>query len=521
MARTSEAVSQGSAPATPSVLLPILALVGLKVGIHFAANLITPYEFHRDEFLYFAMGDHFHLWRMDIPPAIAAFSVGVRRVFGDSLLTIRMIPALFGAATIALAGLIVRDLGGRRFAVLLTGVCLLANPLFLRASNLFQPVVMDQFAWTVGFFALARLQGEDHLRWWILLGVGTGFGLLTKLTIGVFGVAVAFGLLMTRGVSWLARPGPWVALVLATLMGLPTLVGQVLLDFPVLGYMADLRENQLARMTVAGFLGGQLEMIGPGAIIGLMGIGALLLHRAMTPFRVLGWTALGIVLLLILLDAKAYYLGPVYPATIAAGAVWIGGLTRPRLRAAVQWGLLALVLAYGVITLPMGLPVLPPERMETYAARIAGDAAVRTNRGDIERIPQDYADMLGWREQVVAVAEVFHGLSPADQEKAVIIGSNYGEAGAIDFYGPGMGLPRALSVVGTYWLYGPGEKPGEVAVVIGSSQEDLKEHFAEVAEVMQLGHPFGVAEERHLAIHVARRPYRSLQEVWPEFKGRN
>ena len=142
----------------------ILALVGLKLGIHISANALTPYEFHRDEFLYFAMGEHFDLWRMDTPPAIAVLSLTVRGVFGDSLLAIRLVPAIFGAAAVLLACLIVRELGGGRFALGLTGACMLANTLFLRAANLFQPVVLDQFAWALGFFALVRLQRDDHRR---------------------------------------------------------------------------------------------------------------------------------------------------------------------------------------------------------------------------------------------------------------------------------------------------------------------------------------------------------------------
>lgn len=499
----------------------ILGLMAAKAGVHLTTNLFTPYEFHRDEFLYFAMGEHFHLWRMDIPPAIAALSVLVRGLFGDSLVMIRMVPALFGVATVLIAALLVRELGGGILSQWLVGACLLLNPLLLRAGNLFQPVVLDQFAWILGFFALARLQRDGRLRWWLLLGLGTGFGLLAKLTIGIFGLAVTIGLLLTRRLSWLRGPGPWAALLVATLLGLPTIVGQISLGFPVLGYMADLRENQLARMTLGEFFGGQLAMLGPGMILALAGTGFLLLHRSMKPFRVLGWALVATVVLFILLRAKPYYLGPAYPLFLAAGAVWTERIAGPRIRAAVQWTALALVTGYGVIVFPISLPILPPDTMEAYATRLAGEAAVRTNRGDVERIPQDYADMLGWKDQVDAIAGVFNALSQADRERAVILASNYGEAGAIDFYGPGRNLPNALSSVGTYWFYGPGEKPGDVAVLIGFSTEEIEDYFAEVELVRRVGHPFGVAEERDLGIHVARRPFRTLQEVWPELKGIN
>ncbi len=508
-------------PRGPLPIRLVLGLVGVKVAIHLVTNLFDHYEFHRDEFLYFAMGEHFHLWRMDIPPAIAALSVAVRSILGDSLLAIRLVPAFFGAATVLLTLLIVWELGGRRFAFWLAGICVLLNPLLLRAGNLFQPVALDQFAWMLGFVALTRLQREDHPKWWALLGIGAGFGLLTKLTIGVFGLGVIIGLFITRRLSWLVVRGPWIALTTAILIGLPTIVGQVALDFPVSGYMADLQENQLSRMTLGGFLVGQLEMLGPASLLALAGIVFLLIHRSMRQFRVLGWTLAATVLLFILFQAKPYYLGPTYPLFLAAGAVSIGQIAHRRLKSTVQWTTLILVLGYGAILLPIGLPILPPSSMEAYAARLAGDGAVRTNRGEVERLPQDFADMLGWEAQVDAIAEVFHNLPAVDRERAVILASNYGEAGAVDFYGPERGLPKAVSFVGTYWLYGPGEKPGDVVVSIGFTEEEIEGFFAEVEAVKRLGHPYAVAEERDLTIYVARRPHRTLQEIWPELRGIN
>jgi hypothetical protein len=159
--------------------------------------------------------------------------------------------------------------------------------------------------------------------------------------------------------------------------------------------------------------------------------------------------------------------------------------------------------------------------MADYTTAIGASAANRTNRGELDRLPQDYADMLGWPEQVAAVAEVFHGLSPEDRSRAIVIAANYGEAGAIDFYGPRLGLPNAISAAGTYWFFGPGTKPGEVAVTVGIPPEELAKFFAEVTQVRRFTHPWSVSEERDIPINVARRPLRTLQEVWPSLAGNN
>jgi hypothetical protein len=158
--------------------------------------------------------------------------------------------------------------------------------------------------------------------------------------------------------------------------------------------------------------------------------------------------------------------------------------------------------------------------MAAYAER---SAPLRpfTNTGELERLPQDYADMLGWERQVAAVAGVYHGLSNEERRQAVIVAGNYGEAGAIDFFGPRLGLQPAVSPAGSYWFFGPGTRPGAVVVAIGPSREDLMPFFESVEPAARTGDPWAVAEERDLIVLVARRPRRSLQEIWPTLAGRN
>lgn len=521
MERAPNRVAAGAAPARPDIARGLIAAVAaLGLGAHIVTSLVTPYEFHRDEFLYFAMGEHLSLFRMDFPPAIALLAQLVRSTLGDSLVAIRLVPALFGTGTLVLAALIARELGGGRFAQGLTGLCVLANPLFLRAGVLFQPVVLDQFAWTAGFYALARLVRSDEAKWWVTLGAAAGFGLLAKFTIGVFGAAVTVALFATRGGGWLRQRGPWLALGLALAVGSPSLVGQLALDVPLLSYLGDLRASQLARVTALGFVTGQIQL-GPTTLIAAAGIAGLFLDRHLRAFRLLGWAAAATLVLLIVLKAKDYYLGPVYPMAYAAGGVALGRLARPRLAPALRWTAVGVVVAFGVLTLPLGLPILPPPTMAAYAARVGGEAAVRTNVGAVEQLPQDYADMLGWHDLVRAVAGVYAALPTTDQEQAVLLASNYGEAGALDFYGPRYGLPRAVVFVGTYWRYGPGDRSGDVTIAVGFNRESLARRFAVLDSVATVGHPYAVEEQRDQVIYVTRRPYRTFQDVWPELEGRN
>ncbi len=491
----------------------IVAFVAFTLMFHLVVNVVTPYGFHRDEFLYLAMGRHLDLFRMDFPPLIAMLAEAQRFLLGDSLVAIRFVPALAGAAIVWSAALIARELGGGRYAQALAMLCVLANVLFMRAASLFQPVVLDQLWWTLGYYALIRLTRDPAPRWWLMLGAAAGVGLLTKFSILFFGFGVFVALLATPLRRSMLTRWPWIAFALTVLLAAPSIAGQVALDWPLRLQMAGLQEQQLARVTVGEFLGTQL-LFGLGSLVAVVGVVALFAGR-LRAFRAVGIATLASFALLLLMRGKAYYVGPIYPALFAAGAVAIESLRPARFGGVIRWGIAAAVLAFGLVALPLGLPILPPASMARYAARIGATAAVRTNRGEQLELPQDYADMLGWEQQTVGVARAYHALSQPERDDAVVIGANYGEAGALDFYGPKYGLPSVISTAGTYWQFGPGEKPGRVLVALGIRASDLREFYDSVATVGRVNEPWVVTEERNVEINVARGPRSTLQAVWP------
>ncbi len=498
----------------------VIALVALKLVLVFGTNTFTPYGLHRDELLYLAMGRHLDLWRMDFPPGIALVARASQAVFGDWIAGIRFVPAVLGALLVALAALLARELGGGRYAQGLAALCVLANTLFLRSSVLFQPVVLDQVAWALGTFVLVLLAKREEPRWWLLLGVVAGLGLLSKFSICVFAAAAGLGILLSPLRRGLLTPWPWMAVILTLAIGSPSLAGQHQLDWPLLSQMADLRQQQLDRVTPAVFALSQ-AWLGPTTLVALIGLGGLLLTRLLEPFRAIGWTALAAWGLLVVLRGKAYYYGGMYPVLYAAGAIALGRIGAPLAGPVVRWGTVFLVVLWGAAMLPLGLPIVPPEQMAAYVIRIGLTRSLRTNTDAYERVPQDYADMLGWEQQVRAIARVYDSLPPDERADAVVLAANYGEAGAIDFYGPRYGLPGAVSPVGTYWFFGPGKKPGNVVVTIGLPRSTLLGYFGEATQVATLGHPYAVAEERNVPIVVGKHPKRTLQQIWPELAGRH
>lgn len=493
-------------------------LAALVFAAHVVTNLVTPYGIHRDEFLYFAMGDHLRLFGMEFPPAIALLANLERAVGGDGLVALRLVPALVGAVLVLLAALAARMLGGRRFAQGLAALTVALSPMFLRAGNLFQPVVLDQLWWTLGFLALVALGTRVAPRAWLLLGVAVGLGALTKFSIGFFALGAAAGVLATPLRRALGTRWPWIAVAAAVLLGAPSVIGQIRLGWPVVGSMADLRATQLVHVTAAGFVGGQL-LWGPVVLVGWVGLAGLFLDPALRAGRAAGWAALAAFLTLLLLHGKSYYIAPIYPTLAGAGAVVLERWRRRGAAVAVRVVTVAATILLGLIGLPISLPILAPAPLMAWGRAIHAEAAFRTNRGTMGELPQDFADMLGWPEQAAAVARVFHALPDSDRADAVIWADNYGEAGALEFYGPRLGLPPVKSAAGSFWFFGPGSKPGRVLVTLGADRPGLERVCTSVQDAGRVENPLGVAEEQDVPIFVCRGLHPSLQALWPSLAG--
>jgi 4-amino-4-deoxy-L-arabinose transferase-like glycosyltransferase len=498
----------------------VLLQAAIKLGLHLTVNARTPYGIHRDELLYLAMGRHLQLWGMDFPPAIAIVAEVSRTFLGESLVALRLLPAVFGAAIVVLAGMIARELGGGRVAQGLAAFCVLTSPLFLRSANLLQPVVIDQLIWTALLYTFVRLCRGHGPGEWILLGVLAGLGLLTKFTIAFIGLGIVAAVLLSplrqaRRTWW-----PWIGLAAALAIGAPSLVGQIRLDFPVLSQMADLRTSQLERITPFDFLLGQL-LWGPAVLLGVAGLVGLLASESLRPFRPVGWSIAVAFVLLMVGQGKAYYAGPLYPTLFAAGALLFERATHGPRGKILQAITVTVLFGFFLLVFPLGVPVLPPLDMAAYARALGVTAAVRTNTGEVGALPQDYADMLGWKEQAEAVAGVYWSLSEEQRKRVVLLAGNYGEAGALDFYGPRLRLPSAVSPAGSYWFFGPGDRPGEVVITLGVPAESLRQFYDAVRTVARVGHPWAVDEERRVPINVGTGARTTLQEAWPSLARRN
>jgi hypothetical protein len=256
-------------------------------------------------------------------------------------------------------------------------------------------------------------------------------------------------------------------------------------------------------------------MLGPSIVLAIAGAVAAFRDARLARFRSVAIACITAFLLLGLLHGKPYYAGPIFPVLSAAGAVWVEGLARPKLRAALAWSIGIASVAFGVAALPLGLPVLTPESMARYAAATGVTVVTQTNTGGQLSLPQDYADMLGWREKAEAVAAVVATLTPAERERTVLYGANYGQAGALDLYGRRMKLPPVVSKAGSFYFFGYGNRTAETIVTLGVEPNEVEDARCATLDLKgRVENRWGVDEEHSVPILLCRHPALSLKDLW-------
>jgi hypothetical protein len=494
-----------------------LADLGPAVGLLlFHLSFLKGYGVFRDELYYLACGRHPSWGYVDHPPLVGWVAWLVRQVAGDSHLALRVVAAAAAAATVFVAARVAKELGGGPFARLFTGLAVALLPVSLSLGSIYSMNVFDLLFWAALFWILVRvLTGSDD-RLWLAFGAVAGLGLLNKISVLFLGFGLVVGLLLARRWDVFRSRWFWIGGGLAGLVFLPHLVWQQLNGWPTLEFMANARRYKMAPLSPAGFLGETVLQTAVAPWLWILGLGWLLVARGATRVRALGFAFLTVLAVLVLTGGKPYYLAAAYAAPLAAGAVALEGLTTRRVR----WLrplLTVLLVAAGLAASPLGRPVLPVDDYVRYAAAL-GIGPSTDERHELGRLPQFYADMHGWQQMAETTAGVVRGLPEEDRTAACIFGQNYGQAGAMEYFGPELGLPPALSAHNSYWLWGPGGCSGEVLVVLGDRRERLEELF----ESVDLGATFTCRDcmpyENDKRIWVVRGLRGPIPELWVGIK---
>ena len=501
-----------------SGMLIVIAIALAKLLLHCFFN--NRYGYFRDEFDYIACGRHLAWGYVDQPPLVpflTRISIGV---LGDSLRSIRFVPALVSSATVVLTAMIAREFGGRRFALALSAVTILVAPIYLSAGSLLTTNYLEPLLWMgCAYFAILAIKHDDP-RYWLWFGIVAGIGMEEKYSIAVFGFAIVTGLLLTPQRRFLFNKWIWLGGAAAFLIFLPNLIWNVQNHWPFAELMRNIKaDGRDVALSPWQYFSQQILLIHPlSAPIWITGLVALFASPRLKPYRVLGWCYVVAFTVFVVLKGKNYYLAPIYPVLLAAGAVMIEtGIERSR-QGWLKPAMVVVLLAAGAWLAPLIVPVLPVEQFISYMSNLPFKVPRSEHSHMAAVLPQHYADQFGWEEIVAEVAQAWSRIPPDERQDCGIFAQDYGQAGAIDFLGPRYGLPPALSGHQTYFLWGPRGYSGNCLVVLDDRREVLQEMFEKVEYVgRSVDNPYAL--ERQIPVFICKgAKFGTLTQLWPQFK---
>jgi hypothetical protein len=510
---SAEAAKSSHSEANAAVPLPRLAvgvmavLCAVKVLLHVFTS-VRHYGYFRDELYYLDMARHLDWGYVDAAPLIAVYAK-IALLMGGSLWALRILPALAGAGLIALSMLITRELGGGRYAQFLAGVCILLCPAVLSVDSLLTMNAFEPLFWMGCIWVIARILRTGDSRLWLWFGVLAGLGLENKHSTLSFGFAVTVALLLTSHRREFARRWIWIAGAIAVALFLPNIIWQIRHHFPTIEDLANVRrEGKNVVLGPLAFVKEQIIDMHPVLLpVWLSGLVWFLRDRR---WRLLGLIFVVFFVLMEVAHGKNYYVFPIYPMVFAGGAVVIERWLATR----AAWTRAAVVVVIVLAALP-AIPLvtwmLTPERLLAYQNAIGfkpGKAEVKME----SLVPQPVADQFGWPEMANQVAGIYNALPPEERAETGIWAGNYGEAGAINLFGPKLGLPRAYSRHQNHWYWGPPPQVYKNLIVIEWSLEDVRDNCSSY-EAFNHYERFGMGEE-NTPIYLCRGVKFDIQKIW-------
>jgi hypothetical protein len=407
----------------------LLGFIGLKFLLQYI--LINPvYDLQRDEYLHLDLGNHLAWGYLSVPPVTSWFSYLIN-LFGNSVFWVKFFPALFGALTIIVVWKTIDELKGDLFALILGATCVLFSAL-LRLNTLYQPNSLDVLCWTAVYFFIIKYFGKKETKWLYTASIIFAFGFLNKYNIVFLAAGLLPAILMTSQRSVFLKMELYISILIAIILILPNLIWQYNNDLPVLHHMKELAETQLINVNRAGFLKGQLGFFFGSLLVIFCGLYALLFFSPFKNYRFFFWGLLFTLIIFIYFRAKDYYSIGLYPVYIAFGSVFLAEKLNSGWRKSLKPVAIALPVLSFIPMYQFAFPNKTPEYMVAHSETYQNLGQLRWEDGKSHLIPQDYADMLGWKELANKVDSIYTYLP--DKNPTLILCDNYGQAGAINYY---------------------------------------------------------------------------------------
>ncbi len=446
--------------------IAIISLAFFKLLIHLLTN--TNYELHRDAFLYYSLGEHLDWGYLSVPPFIALLSKVSVFLFGKTVFALRFFPAIVGTISVIIIAKIVKALNGGIWAIVIAILVFILSPAFLRSNTLFQPVSFNQFFWLLSAYLIIQLLKTGNPKLWISIFTVFGIAFLNKYSITFFIISFFLALLITKHRKLFLSKYFIIGCAIGTIIILPNLMWQYNHNWPVIGHMEELQGSQLVNVSIVGFVIDQLMMNLPGLVVWMIGLITFLFFKAESKYRVIAFIYLFTLLIIIYFRGKSYYTLGLYLILFAIGGYSVDKYLKPY----AKYGIIALVVVLSLPILPFSLPVYSHEKMEEYS-KITAELTNRWEDGKVHNLPQDYADMIAWKELADLVINTYKELPDESKKKCSIYANEYCIAGAILFYGKDHGLPEPISFSDNFLLWAPDSINSDVFIYVNDHIGDM------------------------------------------------
>ena len=393
--------------------------------------LISPeYDLQRDEYLYLDQGNNLAFGYLSVPPVTSWISF-IIKLLGDSVFWIKFFPAFFGAMTLLVVWKTIEELKGNLFALILGATCVLFSVL-LRLNTLYQPNSLDVLCWTTFYFVVIKYINTEKQKWLFVGAVVFAVGFLNKYNIAFLVLGIFPAILVTTQRRLLINTRLLMPIVLGIVLILPNMIWQYNNQFPVYYHMKELSETQLVNVNRWDFLKSQLLFFTGSLFVIISALFAFLFYAPYKKYMPFFWAIFFTLIIFIYFRAKDYYAIGLYPIYIAFGSVYLAEILRSGWKKHLQPIAIAIPV---LLFIPMYYYVFPnrsPEYIVKNENKYKALGLLRWEDGKDHQIPQDFADMLGWKELAQKVDRIYAGVPHPD--RTLVLCDNYGQAGAINYY---------------------------------------------------------------------------------------
>jgi hypothetical protein len=474
----------------------LLLIVAAKFILQYV--LLDPYyELHRDEFLHLDQARHPAFGFISVPPFTSMISKLIFLLGGD-VFWIRFFPALFGALTIVFAWLIVDTLRGKTSAKILVSLALLFSVL-IRLNILFQPNSFDILVWTVAFFFIIKYLDSGKEKWLIFFAVAIVLGLYNKYTVAFLIAGILAGLLLTPQRKILFSMSFLKAALIAFLLFLPNIIWQFANGFPVIEHMRVLKENQLDNISITDFFRGQLVIFLGSLPLTIAALAAGVFYKPFRPYRFAVICFVIVLLVFGLLNAKDYYSLGLYPVIVAIGGVFLENVLSRQWKIFVIPLLIVMNIALFAGVAKFVMPVLTPSQIMDNREIFEKTGMLRWEDGKNHDLPQDFADMTGWKEMADKALTAFNMISPAEQVTTLVFCDNSGQTGALNYYNRGK-MKEAYSFNTDYIYWIPRMDHISNVILVGKPDPETAAMFKKFQEIGLVENEY--ARERGTGIYL-------------------